>query len=75
MNVKFPNNTSKWQIEFNSAFKGLNINSERCSVSRARNVAQIEKARKSYKSLVENHERGRTFGRFRYKRDKNRNEL
>jgi hypothetical protein len=24
MNVKFPNNTSKWQIEFNSAFKGLN---------------------------------------------------
>jgi hypothetical protein len=22
-NVKFPNNTSKWQIEFNSAFKGL----------------------------------------------------
>jgi hypothetical protein len=23
MNVKFPNNTSKWQIEFNSAFKGL----------------------------------------------------
>jgi hypothetical protein len=25
MNVKFPNNTSKWQIEFNSAFKGLNM--------------------------------------------------
>jgi hypothetical protein len=25
MKVKFPNNTSKWQIEFNSAFKGLNI--------------------------------------------------
>jgi hypothetical protein len=24
MNVKFPNNTSKWQMEFNSAFKGLN---------------------------------------------------
>jgi hypothetical protein len=23
MNLKFPNNTSKWQIEFNSAFKGL----------------------------------------------------
>jgi hypothetical protein len=23
MNVKFANNTSKWQIEFNSAFKGL----------------------------------------------------
>jgi hypothetical protein len=23
MNVKFPNNTSKWQIEFNLAFKGL----------------------------------------------------
>jgi hypothetical protein len=23
MNVKFPNNTSKWQLEFNSAFKGL----------------------------------------------------
>jgi hypothetical protein len=23
MNVKFPNNTSKWQNEFNSAFKGL----------------------------------------------------
>jgi hypothetical protein len=24
INVKSPNNTSKWQIEFNSAFKGLN---------------------------------------------------
>jgi hypothetical protein len=24
MNIKFPNNTSKWQMEFNSAFKGLN---------------------------------------------------
>jgi hypothetical protein len=23
MNVKFPNNTSKWQMEFNSEFKGL----------------------------------------------------
>jgi hypothetical protein len=23
INVKFPNNTSKWQMEFNSAFKGL----------------------------------------------------
>jgi cytochrome c oxidase subunit 1 len=23
MNVKFANNTNKWQIEFNSAFKGL----------------------------------------------------
>jgi hypothetical protein len=23
MNVKFPNNTNKWQMEFNSAFKGL----------------------------------------------------
>jgi NAD-dependent SIR2 family protein deacetylase len=23
MNVKFPNNTSKWQMEFNSAFKEL----------------------------------------------------
>jgi hypothetical protein len=22
-NVKFPNNTSKWQMAFNSAFKGL----------------------------------------------------
>jgi hypothetical protein len=26
MNVKFPNNTNKWQMEFNSAFKGLNQN-------------------------------------------------
>jgi hypothetical protein len=25
INVKSPNNTSKWQMEFNSAFKGLNI--------------------------------------------------
>jgi hypothetical protein len=25
MNVKFPNNTIKWQMEFNSAFKGLNV--------------------------------------------------
>jgi hypothetical protein len=24
MNVKFPNNTSKWQMGFDSAFKGLN---------------------------------------------------
>jgi hypothetical protein len=24
-NVKFPNNTSKWQMEFNSAFKGLMV--------------------------------------------------
>jgi hypothetical protein len=23
MNVKFPNNTRKWQTKFNSAFKGL----------------------------------------------------
>jgi hypothetical protein len=23
INVKFPNNISKWQMEFNSAFKGL----------------------------------------------------
>jgi hypothetical protein len=23
MSVKFPNNTIKWQMEFNSAFKGL----------------------------------------------------
>jgi hypothetical protein len=26
MNVKFAINTSKWQIEFNSEFKGLNRN-------------------------------------------------
>jgi hypothetical protein len=26
INVKSPNNVSKWQMEFNSAFKGLNIN-------------------------------------------------
>jgi hypothetical protein len=25
MNVKSPNNTSKWQMGFNSAFKGLNL--------------------------------------------------
>jgi hypothetical protein len=25
MNVKFLNNTSKWQMEFNSAFKGLKL--------------------------------------------------
>jgi hypothetical protein len=25
INVKFPNNTSKWQMGFNSAFKGLRI--------------------------------------------------
>jgi hypothetical protein len=25
MNVKFPNNTSQWQMEFNSAFKGLKM--------------------------------------------------
>jgi hypothetical protein len=28
MNVKFPNNTSKWQMEFNSEFKGLTEESE-----------------------------------------------
>jgi hypothetical protein len=26
MNVKSPNNTSKWQMGFNSAFKGLKVN-------------------------------------------------
>jgi hypothetical protein len=25
INVKSPNNTSKWQMGFNSAFKGLNL--------------------------------------------------
>jgi hypothetical protein len=25
INVKSPNNTSKWQMGFNSAFKGLNM--------------------------------------------------
>jgi hypothetical protein len=25
INVKSPNNTSKWQIEFNTAFKGLKL--------------------------------------------------
>jgi hypothetical protein len=25
INVKSPNNTSKWQMGFNSAFKGLNV--------------------------------------------------
>jgi hypothetical protein len=25
INVKSPNNISKWQMEFNSAFKGLNV--------------------------------------------------
>jgi hypothetical protein len=25
MNVKFPNNTSKWQMEFNSELKGLKL--------------------------------------------------
>jgi hypothetical protein len=29
MNVKFPNNTSKWQMEFNSALKGLIGSSEK----------------------------------------------
>jgi len=30
INVKSPNNTSKWQMGFNSAFKGLNVqNTER----------------------------------------------
>jgi hypothetical protein len=28
MNVKFPNNTNKWQMEFNSAFKGLKLLSD-----------------------------------------------
>jgi len=26
MNVKSPNNANKWQMGFNSAFKGLNAN-------------------------------------------------
>jgi hypothetical protein len=25
INVKYPNNISKWQMEFNSAFKGLMV--------------------------------------------------
>jgi hypothetical protein len=29
MSVKFANNTSKWQIEFNSAFKGLMVSMSR----------------------------------------------
>jgi hypothetical protein len=34
MNVKFPNNTSKWQMEFNSAFKGL--------MSRSRGISYMK---------------------------------
>jgi hypothetical protein len=30
INVKSPNNTSKWQMGFNSAFKGLIENSASC---------------------------------------------
>jgi hypothetical protein len=33
INVKSPNNTSKWQMRFNSAFKGLN--KVHCFVSRS----------------------------------------
>jgi hypothetical protein len=29
INVKSPNNTSKWQMGFNSAFKGLNATARR----------------------------------------------
>jgi hypothetical protein len=38
MNVKSPNNTSKWQMGFNSAFKGLNVvvdKTEECVVALA----------------------------------------
>jgi hypothetical protein len=32
MHVKSPNNTSKWQMRFNSALKGLNITTEQLFV-------------------------------------------
>jgi hypothetical protein len=34
INVKFPNNTSKWQMEFNSAFKGLKESEVKVSLGR-----------------------------------------
>jgi hypothetical protein len=33
INVKFPNNTIKWQIEFDSAFKALNRGVLQCSLA------------------------------------------
>jgi len=53
MNVKSPNNTSKWQMGFNSAFKGLNniICSNLCSVE-----SNINEWRNAFKIMTTNSE-------------------
>jgi hypothetical protein len=38
MNGKSPNNTSKWQMEFNSAFKGLTWKSVLCKTVYRKNI-------------------------------------
>jgi hypothetical protein len=44
INIKSPNNTSKWQIGFNSAFKGLNesegMEGTRVSLQSKKNVGR-----------------------------------
>jgi hypothetical protein len=44
MNFKSPNNTSKWQMGFNSAFKGLNRFSEHREVQARSGKANAHKA-------------------------------
>jgi hypothetical protein len=41
INVKSPNNISKWQMEFNSAFKGLTYTPKEVSVVTKRNSCVI----------------------------------
>jgi hypothetical protein len=47
INVKFPNNTSKWQMGFNSAFKGL------MKKLRTYKIETTMKYRKFYKGVEE----------------------
>jgi hypothetical protein len=53
MNVKFPNNTSKWQIEFNSAFKGLMIAKHKISKVKFKLINFCSDVSHSQKLLLE----------------------
>jgi hypothetical protein len=51
INVKFPNNTSKWQMEFNSAFKGL-------TSAKIHSFKFIQFISKSYRTVIGNYKTG-----------------
>jgi hypothetical protein len=54
MNVKSPNNTSKWQMKFNSAFKGLTtgIRFEKYVVRRIRPCANVYLHKRRWYSIT-----------------------